>query len=240
MRKLYLNETEALTKVNNPWNEIDLATYEKHMSLDSVLQLQALNRMMKDQFYSYPVQSIMVLGVAGGNGLEHIDRRKINKVYGVDINQEYLDTCVNRYPELRGILDTIQVDLTQETNELPYADLIVANLIIEYIGYGCFQKAVKKILPKYVSAIIQINENTAFVSNSPYIHAFDCLDEVHHQMKETALVDAMEQIGYGKTVQIDEDLPNGKKFARIDFTFLDYKSTFIPFILETEEDITQE
>ena len=203
--------------MNNPWNEIDLSTYENHMSLDSVFQLQALNRMMKDQFYAYSVQSIMVLGVAGGNGLEHIDRRSIKKVYGVDINKGYLDTCVNRYPELQGILDIIHTDLTQEINELPYADLVVANLIIEYIGYGCFQKTVQQIFPKYVSAIIQINDDAGFVSDSPYIHAFDRLDEVHHQMEETALVGAMEQIGYRKIMQMGHDLPNGKKLVRIDF-----------------------
>lgn len=203
--------------MNNPWNEIDLSTYENHMSLDSVFQLQALNRMMKDQFYAYSVQSIMVLGVAGGNGLEHIDRRSIKKVYGVDINKGYLDTCVNRYPELQGILDIIHTDLTQEINELPYADLVVANLIIEYIGYGCFQKTVQQIFPKYVSAIIQINDDAGFVSDSPYIHAFDRLDEVHHQMEETALVGAMEQIGYRKIVQMGHDLPNGKKLVRMDF-----------------------
>lgn len=28
---------------------------------------------MKDQFSAYPVSSVMVLGIAGGNGLEHID-----------------------------------------------------------------------------------------------------------------------------------------------------------------------
>lgn len=203
--------------MNNPWNEIDLSTYENHMSLDSVFQLQALNRMMKDQFYAYSVQSIMVLGVAGGNGLEHIDRRAISKVYGVDINKGYLDTCVNRYPELQGILDIIHTDLTQEINELPYADLVVANLIIEYIGYGCFQKTVQQIFPKYVSAIIQINDDAGFVSDSPYIHAFDRLDEVHHQMEETALVGAMEQIGYSKIMQMGHDLPNGKKLVRMDF-----------------------
>lgn len=202
--------------MNNPWNEIDLSTYENHMSLDSVLQLQALNRMMKDQFYAYSVQSIMVLGVAGGNGLEHIDRQAISKVYGVDINKGYLDTCVKRYPELRGILDIIHTDLTQERSELPYADLVVANLIIEYIGYGCFQKTVQQIFPKYVSAIIQINDDAGFVSDSPYIHAFDRLDEVHHQMEETALVGAMEQIGYRKIMQMGHDLPNGKKLVRID------------------------
>lgn len=203
--------------MNNPWNEIDLSTYENHMSLDSVFQLQALNRMMKDQFYAYSVQSIMVLGVAGGNGLEHIDRRSIKKVYGVDINKGYLDTCIKRYPELQGILDIIHTDLTQEINELPYADLVVANLIIEYIGYGCFQKTVQQIFPKYVSAIIQINDDAGFVSDSPYIHAFDRLDEVHHQMEETALVGAMEQIGYSKIMQMGHDLPNGKKLVRMDF-----------------------
>lgn len=203
--------------MNNPWNEIDLSTYENHMSLDSVFQLQALNRMMKDQFYAYSVQSIMVLGVAGGNGLEHIDRRSIKKVYGVDINKGYLDTCVKRYPELQGILDIIHTDLTQEINELPYADLVVANLIIEYIGYGCFQKTVQQIFPKYVSAIIQINDDAGFVSDSPYIHAFDRLDEVHHQMEETALVGVMEQIGYRKIMQMGHDLPNGKKLVRMDF-----------------------
>ena len=204
--------------MNNPWRDIDLEAYENHMSLDSVFQLQSLNKMMKDQFYSHPVQSIMILGVAGGNGLEHIDKSIINKVYGVDINRDYLDTCANRYPELQDVLDIIHTDLTQETNKLPYTDLLVANLVIEYIGYEYFQKTVKQISPKYVSAIIQINVDTSFVSKSPYLHVFDRLEEIHHQIEETDLVKVMEQIGYRKVLKIDKDLPNGKKLVRIDFT----------------------
>lgn len=204
--------------MNNPWEEIDLDAYENHMSLDSVFQLQTMYQMMKDQFYTYPIQSVMILGVAGGNGLKHIDKRVIKKVYGVDINKDYLDTCINRYPELHGVFDAIHADLTQETNKLPYVDLIVANLIIEYIGYECFQKTVKQISPKYVSCVIQINVGTTFVSNSPYLHIFDRLDEVHHQTEENALISAMEQINYKKVKQVDEDLPNGKKLIRIDFT----------------------
>ncbi len=34
----------------NPWEGISLDNYEKHMSLDSVKQLQALNTIMKEQF----------------------------------------------------------------------------------------------------------------------------------------------------------------------------------------------
>ena len=203
--------------MNNPWEEIDLGAYESHMSLGSVFQLQALNKMMKGQFYAHPVQSVMILGVAGGNGLEHVDRQAFHKVYGVDINRNYLDACVDRHPELQGVFEPICANLTQEISRLPYADLVVADLVIEYIGYECFQSVVRQVSPRYISAIIQINLDDSYVSDSPYLHVFDRLDEVHHQLKETALVDAMEQIGYKKVARAEEELPNGKKLVRMDF-----------------------
>lgn len=206
--------------MTNPWEDIDLDSYEKHMSLGNVFQLQALNKMMKEQFYSYPIKSIMILGIAGGNGLEHIDKHIIEKVYGVDINKKYLNMSVIRYPELQDIYEPIQSDLTQKTSNLPHADLLIANLFIEYIGYECFQNAVEQISPEYVSAIIQINTDTDFVSNSPYIHVFDRLDDVHHQIEENDLILAMEHISYIKIVTKTENLPNGKKLIRIDFTKL--------------------
>jgi len=45
----------------------------------------------------------MVLGVAGGNGLEHIDPDKYQTVYGVDINDEYLHVVEKRYADLLSI-----------------------------------------------------------------------------------------------------------------------------------------
>ena len=53
--------------IKNPWKAIPLSDYENHMQLDSVMQLQAMNRMMKRQFCSCAAKSAMVLGVAGGN-----------------------------------------------------------------------------------------------------------------------------------------------------------------------------
>lgn len=49
------------------------------------------------------------------------------------------------------------------------------------------------------------------------IHAFDCLDEVHHQMGKTELIKSMEDIGYKKNKVEEKELPNGKRFVRIDF-----------------------
>ena len=94
---------------------------------------------------------------------------------------------------------------------------MIANLLVEYIGYECFQKVVKMVKPEYVSCIVQINTGESFVSDSPYLHAFDCLDEVHHQMEETELITCMKMIGYGTEQIIERELPNGKKFVRIDF-----------------------
>ena len=119
---------------NNPWEEIPLSDYENHMSLDSVQQLQMMNRAMKEQFDLYPAESVMILGVAGGNGLEHIDKDKYSKVYGVDINPVYLEETEKRHPELSGVLECLCLDLTKDAAKLPHAELLIANLVIEYIG----------------------------------------------------------------------------------------------------------
>ena len=121
--------------MKNPWEEISLTDYENHMQLDSVMQLQVLNEMMIGQFYTYPVSSIMIFGIAGGNGLEHIQKDKFDKIYGIDINPLYLQAVIQRYSELNGLLECLCIDLINETNKLPKADMVIANLLIEYIGY---------------------------------------------------------------------------------------------------------
>lgn len=203
--------------MKNPWEEIALSDYESHMKLDSVMQLQTMNRMMKEQFYQYPVKTIMILGIAGGNGLEHINPKVIEKVYGIDVNSEYLAECATRYPQLKEILECMCADLTKETALLPNADLVVANLLIEYIGYECFKKVIGKVKPKHISCIIQINTDSGFVSDSPYLHAFDQLERVHHQMGEKELSENMKKIGYQEVMKTEEILPNGKKLVRLDY-----------------------
>ncbi len=203
--------------MDNPWEDIDLADYESHMSLQSVYQLQTMNEMMKEQFSSYNADTVMILGIAGGNGLEHIDKENFKTVYGVDINQNYLDECNKRYSTLNNVFKPICADLSDKSLKFPCADMLVANLLIEYIGYECFQRVVKMTQPQYVSCIIQINTETAFVSDSPYLHVFDRLNELHHQLDEAGLIACMNQIGYSKKLSHEKALPNGKKLMRIDF-----------------------
>ena len=155
----------------NPWERISLNDYENHMSLDSVNQLQTLNSIMKRQFETYPVESVIILGIAGGNGL-----------------------------------------------------FIIANLLIEYTGYSAFRKVVRQIEPEYVSCVIQINtDEDNWVSDSPYIHSFDCLDDIHHQMEEKDIAKTMNEEGYHLILRESWDLPNGKALVRLDFEYRESK-----------------
>ncbi len=207
--------------MSNPFLEIPLDIYEKHMSLETVQQLPILNRIMKKQLYSYKVNRVMILGIAGGNGLEHIETQKIDRVYGVDINDGYLETCRQRYPDLSGHFETVCADLNNKKVNLPKAELVIANLFVEYIGYDAFVHHMKKISPKYISVVIQINEQDGFVSESPYIHAFDRVPEVHHQMEEKELSDVLAGIGYVKLYREEIPLPNGKKFIQTDYEIIE-------------------
>lgn len=204
--------------MKNPWEEISLEDYENHMSLESVKQLQTMNGIMKEQLEAFPVETAMILGIAGGNGLEHVNTDKYRTVYGVDINEEYLKTVSERYADLTGVLCCLNLDLIEEADRFPNAQLVIANLLIEYIGYKAFQKAIRQINPEYVSCVIQRNaDEKAWVSDSPYVHVFDRLDEVYHQIEEKTLTDAMKMIGYSNTFQEVYSLPNSKALVRMDF-----------------------
>lgn len=202
----------------NPWNSIPLQDYEAHMSLDGVYQLQTLNEMMRAQFESCPAQSVMILGVAGGNGLQHLCGSDKTPIFGVDSNPEYLAACVQRYPALAGCFVPLCIDLAgDEAKNLPHADLLVANLLVEYIGTDCFAQIVRTVAPGRVSCVIQLNTDSGFVSQSPYLHVFDGLSRVHHQLSEEGMQTALQQVGYRQVFRRAIPVPGGKTLLRLDY-----------------------
>ena len=126
--------------------------------------------------------------------------------------------CLDSVRQLQAMNLIMKIDLINEANLLPHAQLLIANLLIEYIGYEAFQNAVRIVDPEYVSCVIQINtDEKKWVSDSPYIHAFDRLDEVHHQMEEDSLSTSMMDLGYKGILQSEMPLPNGKALLRLDY-----------------------
>ncbi|MEE3664575.1 class I SAM-dependent methyltransferase [Brenneria sp. g21c3] len=203
--------------MTNPWQKVSLSDYESHMQLPDVGQLQALNNIMRHQFNDFPVKTLCILGVAGGNGLEHIDGKSIEKAYGVDINEDYLKNCRQRYRHMGDTLRLLNLDLTRPDTQLPAVDLVVANLLIEYIGLEVFCARLQNHPAQYVSCVIQKNNDDGFVSTSPYQDAFVDISQVYHQINEETTTAAMAAIGFSLKAKAITVLPNRKQLITLDF-----------------------
>lgn len=150
--------------MKNPWECIKLDDYEGHMNLSSVAQLTTLNKIIHSQLNDYNTNRVCIFWIAGGNWLEHIDINKYQKVYAIDINESFLEITNKRFGDkFKGILECEKIDLTKDFGKLPNAELVIANLLIEYIGYHSFQKAIQKVNPKFVSCVIQVESKKILV-----------------------------------------------------------------------------
>lgn len=104
----------------------------------------------------------------------------------------------------------------QALNEMMREELI-ANLLVEYIGYDCFRRIVARVKPKVVSCGIQVDTGETFVSDSPYLRVFDGLGDIHSQIDAEELGRNVRAVGYDHLGTREYPLPNGKKLLQIDF-----------------------
>ncbi|WP_138751277.1 class I SAM-dependent methyltransferase [Paenibacillus sinopodophylli] len=205
--------------MNNPWQEINLDTYENHMKSEAVFQLQTLNQITKEQCEGYGHEIVGILGVAGGNGLDGIDLHTTNKIYGFDINEDYLAVCQSRYAYMGNTLELVQCDIRDHSFTLPKTDLLLANLIIEYVGDASFVSFINQNRNHVgvVSCTIQNSQADGFVSQSDYKSAFDPLLSISHTINAEKLIHLFANENFSCLKTQAYTLPNGKTFIRLDF-----------------------
>jgi len=193
----------------NPWKNIELEDYETHMGSEKIFQLQTLNAIMAEQM-KYAPRAVAVLGAAGGNGFEHLNTA--DEIYAVDINESFLKQCANRHDYLGDKLRLVHADLNQAV--LPPCDLLICNLIIEYLGIKAFAALLERSKFNIVSCVIQRNHGESFVSPSKTAEKLKPLGDFHHDIDEEELTKSLKL----KTIfRNSHPLPNNKEFIRIDF-----------------------
>jgi threonine dehydrogenase-like Zn-dependent dehydrogenase len=119
----------------DPWLSIPLADYEGHMGADNVQQLSALSGLFKRALDVSLPDSVAILGIAGGNGLEHANPATIKRIVGFDINPGYLDEVRRRFVTHPN-LELQCVDLSQDEVRVAPAALVHAALFFEHAGLG--------------------------------------------------------------------------------------------------------
>lgn len=188
------------------------------MGLCGIEQLQTLNRIMKNQWTICPgAVKAAVLGIAGGNGLEHCGP-DWDIIYGIDVNAEYLQECGRRFfPSLGSHLQLIEADISRPDTRLPKVELLIADLVIEYIGTEIFCGKAAETQAECISCVIQATTNSEFVSESPYQSEFEEIGLLHHDIHESELAKDFQQHGYHRVAREVVDLPNGKQLIRLDY-----------------------
>jgi hypothetical protein len=100
--------------MTNPWLQIPLSDYETHMALPNVRQAQLLADILGRALNQYAPRSLALLGCAGGNGLEQVVNRMVDRIVAVDINPAYIEHVRTRWSGRIAGLDLVVGDVQKD------------------------------------------------------------------------------------------------------------------------------
>jgi SAM-dependent methyltransferase len=205
-------------QTENTWLNIPFEDYENHMSHENVGQLQALNKILKSKLdYLRPI-SLAVPGCATGNGFEHVNSKVTKLVYGIDINQKYLDVARERYGNSIDNLNLICADLNSDDVDITQMDLIFAGLIFEYLDLKVALPKTYKMLgcDGLLVVILQNSLNGGFVSDTAY-STLENLNTYSKQIDEFDFGGLAAKNGFIKTNRETYKLNEQKEFVILTF-----------------------
>jgi hypothetical protein len=213
----YLAELEgtigADPSLDHPWLSVPLRDYEAHMNSEPVQQLGALSELFGDALRHCQPESVAILGVAGGNGLERIDPSVTSRVCGIDINPEYLQAVRQRYSTLPG-LELHCLDLAEQQVALPPVQLVYAALIFEHAGVErCLDNAVDLVAPGGVlSVVLQLPSATEPAVGSSSVASVQAQHDSFHFVDCGALGRQLEARGFRFVRSVRRPVASGKAF----------------------------
>ena len=157
--------------MRNPWLDIPLDDYERHMALPQVAQAQLLSELLVEAVSGYAPRSVALLGCAGGNGFERLETAGLERVVGVDINPKYLATARARFGASFPSLELIAGDLQDASVTFASVDLVFAGLLFEYVDVDLVLGRIRSMLEPggVLRTVVQLPAATLpKISPSPY------------------------------------------------------------------------
>jgi len=199
--------------MTNPWLSIPLADYEGHMGSASVQQLQALSALFRRALDICAPDSVAVLGIAGGNGLEHVSDLAMARVVGFDINAGYLDEVRRRFDTCPN-LELHCVDLSEDEFKVAPVALVHAALFFEHAGLDRALENALSLVARggRLSVVLQLPEReqqgvtlTPYPSIQTLRESFALIDVVHFRgLMETRRFECVKEehlsLSTGKTL----------------------------------------
>ncbi len=204
--------------MTNPWLGIPYRDYERHMADPLVGQLALLNDITRRHLRQYKPQSLAIAGIGTGNGLEHVNPRITKKIYGIDINPEYLEVIRSRYADRLPGLQLFCLDLNSDCIPFSDAELVVAGLIYEYLDLPvAVTKTAQMLLSGGILAVvIQKSGKNSFVSPTSY-KSLNALNNTHREVDDTELIRLLSENGIALKQRKNHLLNQGKILMALTF-----------------------
>jgi SAM-dependent methyltransferase len=205
--------------MKNTWLDIELSDYENHMALPGVAQSQYLAQYLSEVLETYKPGTIAILGSSGGNGLEKIDEKKIQKIICVDINPDFLKEAENRYNNNFRNIEFVCQDIASQNFKINSIDLIYAGLVFEYVEIEPAIINISKSLNKNgILAVViqQPHKNIPEVTPSKY-KSLEKLSQIFRFVSPIKLIELCEAYNIRSISQKEVQLQSGKKFIELIF-----------------------
>lgn len=198
---------------SNPWLTVPLEDYEGHMDSPGVRQLAVLATLFARVLTLLRPRSVAVLGVAGGNGLNHIDPAVSQRVVGVDVHPDYLAEVGRRYPAPFP-LELHCLNLATQRVDFAPVQLVHAALIFEHAGAElALRNAVASVAEGgALSVVLQLpSAAAAGVAATPFA-SIQALKSGFTLIEPLWLTGALRDRGFTLIEEQHEPLAEGKAF----------------------------
>lgn len=202
--------------MQNPWLNIKHNDYDNHMT--EVGQAQVLSGLVKYCADKYLPEHFALLGCATGNGLEHINPDITNKVYAIDINQDFLHLTKEKFGEQINGLEIVKADIQNEELFIKNIDLFFVGLVLEYVDPTVALKKIIKTLNHngILFIVLQKSNQTSFVSKTKY-KSLETLSTISKEVEE-AEVDKYLKINSMELIRKEEiKLTESKSFITLEY-----------------------
>lgn len=193
------------------------------MALPPVGQAQLLCTALQRTLAEFRPDSLAVLGVAGGNGLDTVERAGVRRVVALDFNPEYLALCSQRYAMSFAAFEPVLHDLSHGPPEIAPVECIFAGLVLEYICVESFCDYLASLLTPGGSfaALLQLPSPTLpEVSASPF-DSLSRLGAAFCFVEPPRLHDCLSAHGFSRIAVDRYDLVSGKTFHYASYQITD-------------------
>ncbi|SPE39412.1 Methyltransferase type 11 [Candidatus Sulfopaludibacter sp. SbA3] len=195
----------------NLWLSLPLADYEGHMASPAVQQLGALSDLFAEALEHSRPESVAILGIAGGNGLDRMDGAVTRRIVALDINPSYLDAVRQRYGGIPG-LELHCVDLSAQLVDISPVQLVHAALVFEHAGtLRCLENALSLVAAGgALSVVLQLPGESA-VGPSEF-SSVQNLKSLFSLLDPAWLQNTLARRGFQLERESRRALPGGKAF----------------------------